>query len=59
VTAARPANLDRPEPNKLKPLNFKVPYEFHRELKTYASSHGMSMLDVLLESFRLFKEQHP
>jgi hypothetical protein len=36
-----------------------VPTEFHRELKSYAANHGMSMLDVLMESFRLLKEQSP
>ena len=57
--AARPANLDRPEPGDSKPLNFRVPTEFHRELKSYAANHGISMLDVLVESFRLLKEQRP
>jgi hypothetical protein len=36
-----------------------VPAEFHRELKSYAANHGKSMLDVLMKSFRLLKEQEP
>jgi HicB-like protein involved in pilus formation len=57
--AARPANLDRPAPGDWKPLNFRVPTEFHRELKSYAANHGVSMLEVLIEGFRLVKERQP
>ena len=41
---------------RLKPLNFKVPADFHREFKTFAAMNGMSMLAVLTESFRLYRE---
>jgi hypothetical protein len=51
-------NLDQPAPGDLKPLNFKVPGEFHREFKGYAAARGISMLDLLVEGFRLIKEQH-
>jgi hypothetical protein len=54
---AAPANLEKPDPNDLKPLNFKVPAEFHREFKTYAAAHGMSMLVLLREAFELVKKQ--
>jgi hypothetical protein len=57
--ATRPANLDRPAPGDFKPLNFRVPVQFHRELKSYAANHGKSMLDVLIESFRLLRERQP
>lgn len=49
-------NLNNPEPTALTPLNFKVPEEFHREFKTYAAKHGVTMLDLLQEGFRLLKE---
>ena len=49
-------NLARAESIRLKPLNFKVPADFHREFKTFAAMNGMSMLSVLTESFRLYRE---
>jgi hypothetical protein len=49
-------NLARGEAVRLKPLNFKVPADFHREFKTFAAMNGMSMLSVLTESFRLYRE---
>jgi hypothetical protein len=50
-------NLDKPEPTGLKPLNFKVPASFHREFKSYAVQHGMTMLDLLREGFEAVKER--
>jgi hypothetical protein len=50
-------NLSRAEAGQLKPLNFKVPPEFHREFKTFAACHGLSMVDVLREGFELMKER--
>jgi hypothetical protein len=35
-----------------------VPAEFHREFKGYAAARGVSMLDLLMEGFRLVKEHH-
>ena len=54
--AAALDNLVRGESVRLKPLNFKVPADFHREFKTFAAMNGMSMLTVLVESFRLYRE---
>jgi hypothetical protein len=48
-------NLDRAEAADLKPLNFKVPAEFHREFKAHAAIHGVSMVDLLKEGFDLVK----
>jgi hypothetical protein len=50
-------NLEKPEPTSLKPLNFKVSASFHREFKSYAVQHGMSMLDLLREGFEAVKAQ--
>jgi hypothetical protein len=41
----------------MKPLNFKVSPEFHREFKAYAAVHGVSMLDLLKEGFALVKQR--
>lgn len=48
-------NLDRPEGGAMKPLNFKVSSEFHREFKAHAAIHGMAMVDLLREGFELVK----
>ncbi|SEQ44850.1 hypothetical protein SAMN05421693_13221 [Ectothiorhodospira magna] len=59
-TAPKPTavvdNLKRPQDGALKPLNFKVSPDFHREFKTYAATHGISMVDLLREGFALVKE---
>lgn len=49
-------NLTKPEPGKLKPLNFKVSPEFHREFKTYAANHGVSMTALLYDAFNKLQE---
>jgi len=48
-------NLSRPEAGELKPLNFKVPSDFHRAFKTYAAAHDLSMVQLLREGFELVK----
>lgn len=49
-------NLKKPQSGELKPLNFKVDPEFHREFKLYAASQGISMLELLREGFELVKQ---
>ena len=49
-------NLKKPQSGDLKPLNFKVDPEFHRKFKSYAASHGVSMVELLREGFELIKE---
>jgi|GEM_PF-578774 hypothetical protein len=49
-------NLKKPESGDLKPLNFKVDPEFHRQFKSYAASHGISMVELLREGFALVRE---
>ena len=39
----------------LKPLNFRVPPQFHREYKLYAVQNDMNMVELLRKSFELFK----
>ena len=50
-------NLSRPDREILKPLNFRVPGEFHRMFKIYAAERGMSMVDLLRESFEAYRRQ--
>lgn len=49
-------NLKQPQSGDLKPMNFRVDPAFHREFKTYAAAHGLSMVDLLREGFDLVKE---
>lgn len=51
-------NLEKPDAAgaELAPMNFRVPEPFRREFKVYAASHGISMLELLQEGFRLIKE---
>ena len=59
-TTSKPSVIAHPtlgEPGALTPMNFRVSAQFHREFKLYAVQHGMSMVDLLQESFRLLKEQ--
>jgi predicted HicB family RNase H-like nuclease len=50
------ADFDKPESASFTPMNFRVPETFHREFKMYAAQHGISMVDLLQESFRVLKE---
>ena len=56
-TTATVGNLEKAEPTRLTPLNFKVPAEFRREFKTYAAQHDLSLSKLLQESFRFLKER--
>ena len=58
AAAAAGANLGRPDGAALKPLNFRVSPEFHREFKTFAATQGRSMVDVLHEAFDLVRAKH-
>ena len=49
-------DLEKSAPGSLKPLNFKVPADFHREFKVYASQQGISMPDLLQEGFKSVRE---
>ncbi len=48
-------NLTREPDQELKPLNFKVPAEFKREFKTYATQLDMSMVDLLQACFEFYR----
>ena len=58
--ASRPsANLTKDEPGKLKPLNFRVTSDFHRDFKLYATLHDMSMHELLMKCYEEYKDKHP
>ena len=50
-------NLDKPEPEDVSHLNFRVPKSFHREFAIFARMQDKSQTDVLYEAFALLKKQ--
>jgi hypothetical protein len=48
-------NLDKQSGTK--GLSFRVPPEFHREFKAFASQHGIQMLELLKKGFELTKRE--
>lgn len=40
------------------PLNFKVPFDFRREFKTYAAQHNKKLNQLLYEAFAALKAQN-
>ena len=56
LKSALPTRPSGSEVPTIVPLNFKVPKEFRREFKTFASQHDMKMVALLQEGFRLAKE---
>ncbi len=46
---------DTSESTAVTPMNFRVPETFHRKFKLYAVQNGISMVDLLQESFRALK----
>ncbi|MQU22165.1 hypothetical protein GHO35_13550 [Pseudomonas helleri] len=53
--AQQHGHTDKGGPNK-DHLNFKPGAEFKREYQMFAAAHGMSMVDMLKESFDLLKK---
>ena len=51
-------NLDKPTNTELKPMNFKVENEFHKEFKGFAVDHDMSMVELLKAAFDFYKQNH-
>jgi hypothetical protein len=51
------ANLEKPEPNELANLNFKVPADFKKDFKIAAANYGKSQVDLLQEIFRFWSER--
>lgn len=53
-----PQNLEKMPPLATETLNFKVTAEFKREYKVYAASRGKTMIELMEESFQLYKQRH-
>ncbi|GIU52182.1 hypothetical protein TUM4438_44220 [Shewanella sairae] len=49
-------NTSKPSNSELVPLNFKVDAEFKRDIKSFAASHDMSMVDVIKMAFEEYKK---
>lgn len=49
-------NLSKPETGELKPLNFTVPAEFRKKYKLFATNNNMSMVQLLVESFDIYRD---
>ena len=55
---ATPQNLEKTPPLETETLNFKVSAEFKREYKVYAASRDKTMIELLQESYQLYKDRH-
>lgn len=53
-----PQNLEKTPPLETETLNFKVTAEFKRDYKGYAVSRDKTMIELLRESYQLYKERH-
>jgi hypothetical protein len=53
---AKPAR-DKPAKVAKKPLNFKVPADFRREFKTFASKHDLKLNRLLELAFESYRKQ--
>jgi len=51
-------NLEKTPPLATETLNFKVTAEFKREYKIYAASRDKTMIELLQESYLLYKQRH-
>ena len=51
-------NLKQPENSGIKPLQFKVAPEMHKEFKTYAAMNGMTMLELFTDAYRFYRDKH-
>jgi hypothetical protein len=55
--AASPRKAAKPDKVAKKPLNFKVPADFRREFKTYASTHDLKLNRLLELAFESYRKQ--
>lgn len=55
--AASPRKAAKPAKVAKKPLNFKVPADFRREFKTYASTHDLKLNQLLELAFESYRKQ--
>lgn len=53
-----PQNLEKSPPLATETLNFKVTADFKREFKVYAASRGITMIQLMEEGYRLYKQRN-
>jgi hypothetical protein len=57
--ASKPtSNLKQDSSTELKPLNFKIGIEDHREIKSFATERGLTMISLLKLMFAEYKDNH-
>ncbi len=49
-------NLTKPSDGDTAPLNFTVPPSFRKDYKAFAVEHDMTMVQVLYESFEIYRK---
>ena len=54
----RSADPDNMREEKFAPMTFSVPKSWHTRFKMTATAHGMSMKDLLVESFALWEREN-
>jgi len=58
VEDASPSNLDKPERTGTVQLKLNVDPAVRKEFKTFAAEHDITMSELLVKAFELYK-QHP
>lgn len=43
---------------EMKPIQIKIPVNKHKEMKTYAAELGITMTEMLLTGYELFRSKH-
>ena len=54
-TLAPAASASSERPRRWSHITVHATPEFHREYKVYAAAHGLTMQQLMMESFELFK----
>ncbi len=51
-------NILEPDNKNVLPIQFKLPAEFRREFKIYATERNMTMTQLFLKMFEFYKTHH-
>ena len=52
-------NLQKSDAGKNKDINIKTTPDMHREFKTYATTHDMSMHELFFSMWEFYRKHHP
>jgi len=58
ISAATHRSLKQPDPNRLVDLNFKVPFEFKKRMRTLALHQNLKVKDLLIRAFEDYERKH-